>query len=319
MNDQKILIRDAIMLMCADLKTAGIDSPVLDAQLLLCSVLNTTRTALIASGDESLSQRDFKLFQSLIERRKTGECTAYITGKKEFWGLDFLVNPSVLVPRPDTETLVEAALNKLEDRINIGLVRQPGWLSNKSCSFSAYNLQNCCFNNSIRVLDLCTGSGAVAISLKHEMPKIEIWAADVSASALETAGINASRLLPTSSIIHFHEGDLFAALPTPNLKFALIVSNPPYIPAGKIKTLPAEVKKEPRIAIDGGKSGLEIIERIINEAPNFLEQNGMLLLEADPEQMEKTTNLLEIKGFSGLQLYKDLSNQARVISGKYKK
>jgi len=310
MENRKIQIRDAIACACTDLKTAGIDSPALDAQLLLCAVLNTTRTALVASGDDTLAHNDLKLFNSLIERRKNGECTAYITGKKEFWGLEFLVNPSVLVPRPDTETLVETTIQK-----------------KKEVALAVRRKKN------VKILDLCTGCGAIAAALKHEMPETEIWATDISAAALETAKANAERLLPAGSQIHFYEGDLFTALPAshfssstpnspfaaPHTKFTIIVSNPPYIPRDKIKTLPIEVQNEPHFALDGGKSGLEIIERIISDAPNYLEQGGTILIEADPHQMIIIADLLETRGFSGIELIKDMSGLERVIGGIYEK
>ena len=293
-NIQKINIRDAIANACAAFRTTGIDTQFLDAQLLLSFVLNTTRTALIAKETEPLSPEDQKHFYSLIERRINGECTAYITGKKEFWGLDFLVNPSVLVPRPDTEILVEAALQK-----------------KKEIAPAA--------RKKIKIMDLCTGCGAIAIALKHEMPEIDVCAADISAEALETAKANASRLLPTGSQIHFYHGNLFKALPSTETLFDIIVSNPPYIPSDEIIKLPLEVQNEPLVALDGGKSGLDIIECIIKEAPDYLMHGGMLLLEADPSQMENIKHLLETRGFSGIQLHKDLSNQVRVISGRHEK
>jgi release factor glutamine methyltransferase len=284
-------IREAIAQASADFKTARFQTPSLDASLLLAHVLNTSRTALIASGTEPLSQEAFAVFRALIERRLSGECAAYITGRKEFRGLEFAVNPSVLVPRPDTETLVEAAIT---------VIREQGAESNAA--------------DNIRVLDLCTGSGAVAISLKNEMPALEVFAADISTEALKTAKSNASRLLPENSI-QFYLGDLYDAIP--RSIFSLIVCNPPYIPSDKIQTLSAEVQKEPRLALDGGTSGLEIIKRVIDGAPEYLRRGGALLLEAGPEQMKNITILLERKGFKDIKLYNDLSGFMRVIGGKY--
>ena len=278
-----MIIREALAATCADLKSAGIETPSLDASLLLAHVLNTSRTALTASGQETLSEKAFAALRALIQRRLNGECTAYILGKKEFRGLEFLVNPSVLVPRPDTETLVEAAITVIKEY------------------------------DKARVLDLCTGSGAVAISLKNEMPELEVWAADISAEALETAKQNARRLLSDGSI-QFYSGDLYDALP--RSQFNLIISNPPYIPTDEIKTLSAEVRNEPRLALDGGKSGLEIIERIINGASEKLIKGGALLMEADPLQMKKISVLLEKKGFNEIIIYNDLSGLQRVIGGK---
>jgi release factor glutamine methyltransferase len=288
----------------AALKAGGIDSPSLDASLLLAHVLNTTRTALLACGTDALDDDALEAFRALIQRRLNGECAAYILGKKEFRGLEFLVNKSVLVPRPETETLVETAVNILNKK-------------NKDTKI-------------IRVLDLCTGSGAIAVSIKSEMPEADVWATDISEQALETAKTNAAHLLP-DTVIHFYQGSLFSALPfnnlpdnaltynaQPFLRFSVIVSNPPYIPTEEIKTLAAEVQNEPFIALDGGKSGLEIIEQIIEGAPDYLLKNGALLMEtAGKKQTEKIAVLLEKKGFTNINIYKDLSGQERVIEGLY--
>jgi release factor glutamine methyltransferase len=287
-------IRETILHGSSVLKTAGIDSPSLDSSLLLAHVLNISRSSLISKDNEPLSDEAFAIFQSLLERRKNGECTAYILGKKEFRGLEFLVNPSVLVPRPDTETLVEAAIEQLKEHITRNV--EP-----------------------IRVLDLCTGSGAVAISIaaaiKYKIGDIEVHAADISSNALVVAKKNAELLAGGS--INFFQGDLFDALP--DVLFSLIACNPPYIPTDTIKTLSAEVQKEPSLALDGGSSGLEIIERIIEKAPEYLVKKGILLMEADPRQMEKIKTLLENRGFSEIIIYNDLSGQQRVIGGKYDK
>jgi release factor glutamine methyltransferase len=287
-----MLIREALAQGGADLKFAGIQSPGLDASLLLAYVLKTNRTKLIAAGNESLSEKNCACFCELIERRANGECTAYIIGKKEFRGLEFDVNKSVLVPRPETETLIEAAID----------------IINKNKTHNA-------FSGKKNVLDLCTGSGAAAISLKHEMPALEITATDISSEALHTAKKNSEKLLDSGSLIEFLHGDLYDAIP--NLRYSLIISNPPYIPTDEIQTLSLEVQNEPRIALDGGASGLEIIKRIIDKAPNYLQQGGYLLLEADPRQMEKITILLEEKRFIDIQLYKDLSGRNRAIGGRF--
>lgn len=292
-------IREAVTNGCACLKAAGVETFSLDASLLLAYALNTSRTALAANGIERLSEQAQAVFNDLIKRRLNGECVAYITGKKEFFNLDFIVNKNVLVPRPDTEILVEAALKIL------------GTMNNsKKAAGSA---------RALRVLDLCTGSGAVAISLKHEMPSIEAAATDISAEALTVAKINAKRILPEGSQINFYHGNLFKALPRKQTPFSLIVSNPPYIPSEKIKTLSAEVQNEPRFALDGGKSGLKIIKQIIKKSRSFLEKGGALLFEADPAQMEEISFLLEKRKFNNIKLYKDLSGQERVIGGFFDK
>jgi release factor glutamine methyltransferase len=280
-------IRETISRGGSVLKTAGIDSHSLDSSLLLAHVLNISRSLLVAKSNEELSNSAFAVFQSLIERRKDGECTAYILGKKEFRGLEFLVNPSVLVPRPDTEILVEAAIERIKNGKQ----------------------------TTLRALDLCTGSGAIAIAIKLETSDIEVHAADISDDALVTAKKNAERLAGNS--IAFFKSDLFNSLPA--VLYSLIVCNPPYIPTGDIEKLPAEVRKEPRLALDGGKSGLEIIKRVIDKTPEYLEEKGILLMEADPRQMENIKSLLGKRGFSEIIIYNDLSGQQRVIGGKYEK
>ena len=289
-------IRDALSRGSAILKAKNIDTAALDASLLLAEVLAMSRAALIAAAHDEITAEQYAGFHTLIERRKNGECTAYILGKKEFYGLDFTVNHNVLVPRPDTEILVETALQKLE-------------------------------MDTLRVLDLCTGSGAIAIALKHERPALEVWAADISAKALEVAQTNAARLLPENSPVHFCLGNLFEALSdktalqstapdfqlTLNSSFHLIVSNPPYIPTNEIGSLAPEVRREPCIALDGGSDGLDIIRIIVRDAPEHLHSGGTLLIEADPRQMKEIKRMLEQSGFDGVQTYKDLSGQERVI------
>jgi len=286
----RVTINEALAEGTAALAASGITSPRLDASLLLAEILNTSRSSLIAADSQPLAEASLSAFRGLIRRRLDGECTAYIVGRKEFYGLDFQVSPAVLVPRPDTETLVEAALEALKES-PLAITNQP-----------------------LRVVDLCTGSGAVAIALKHTMPELDVWATDISTEALATAQANAARLLPPNSI-HFLQGDLFEKkLPNGgNHLFSLIVSNPPYIPSAEIDGLAPEVRKEPLLALDGGGDGLDIIRRIVSGAPQFLCPGGILLLEADPRQMERIAALLQQAGFVDINIRRDLSGKERVI------
>jgi release factor glutamine methyltransferase len=170
-------------------------------------------------------------------------------------------------------------------------------------------------------LDLCTGSGAVAIALKHECPGLEVWAADISEEALAIARGNAEKLLPGS--IRFLQGDLFGALENAPAKdkaegppFSFITANPPYIPSGEISALPPEVQHEPRLALDGGADGLSLIRRIIAEAPLWLEARGTLLLEADPGQAAAICGLMEARGFNSTAVFRDLAGVDRVFAGE---
>jgi len=306
-----MLIREALAQGSADLKFAEISSPSLDASILLSHILKIDKAALIVKGNEKIKEKDTEAFCSLIEKRAMGECVAYLIGKKEFRGLEFEVNKSVLVPRPDTETLVEAAIEILTKEFHTETHR-------------TYGSRHGGFNS--RVLDLCTGSGVVIIALKNEIQQIEAHATDISLEALETAKTNASRLLPKEQIKFLH-GDLFHAIPDSFLRasvpqyelFSLITSNPPYIPSAEIETLSPEVQNEPRLALDGGDTGLDIIKRIIEDSPDYLQSNGRLLLEADPRQMNEITILLAKKGFKDIQLYCDLTGAERVIGGRIEK
>ena len=310
-------IREALAEGSASLAAAGIESPSLDASLLLAQALKISRSALLAAGPQPLTDSALADFHGLIRRRLGGECVAYILGRKEFYGLDFQVNPSVLVPRPETETLVATTLDVTKATHKDAKAQSTKKKPNQPLCLRA-SVPPCeqIPKNSIRVLDLCTGSGAVAIALKHAMPQLEVWATDISAEALETAKTNAAHLLPPDSIRFFH-GDLFESpFPVPCSPFPVIVTNPPYIPTADIPSLSPEVRGEPALALDGGSDGLHIIRRIIAAAPEYLCPGGILLLEADPRQMQKIVALLEENGFLDIRIYRDLSGSERVIAGE---
>ncbi|MDR0589923.1 MAG: peptide chain release factor N(5)-glutamine methyltransferase [Spirochaetaceae bacterium] len=276
----EVLIRGA-----ARLRSAGIDTPALDASLLLGEILHLDRAGLILADQTPLSPEARELFDQSLRRRLSGECVAWILGRREFRGLEFAVTPEVLVPRPDTEILVEAALKFID-------IRGP---SPEFC-----------------LLDLCTGSGAVAVSLKHERPGLNVRASDISLPALDLARKNARRLLGRDDGVTFLSSRLFDTI---SGSFDLIVSNPPYIPSALLETLAPEVRREPRIALDGGHDGLDLIRPIIAEAPEHLRPGGLLLLEADPGQIPAVTALLTQGGYGDIEVFPDLSGQDRVIGG----
>jgi len=278
---------------------ASIDTAALDAALLLGEVLGKRRTDLLAHSDDPVSEADGQRFLSLIQRRRGGECTAYILGRKEFRALEFAVNPAVLVPRPDTETLVEAALDFVDVRWRAG-----GGESGNS-------------GNGISLLDLCTGSGAVAISLKNERRFLDVTASDISPAALEMAALNARRLLGGGEAggengVRFIHSDLFKNI---RGQFDIIVSNPPYITSSEMLTLPPEVRREPPLALDGGDDGLALIRVIISQAGEHLKPGGVLLLEAAPRQMPAIRDLLAGSGLGSVEVRKDLAGRERVIAG----
>ncbi|MDR1030118.1 MAG: peptide chain release factor N(5)-glutamine methyltransferase [Treponema sp.] len=266
-------------------KIEKIDTPALDAALLLGSIVQTDRVGLILRGAEPLAEAARQRYIRLLERRLQGECVAWILGYKEFWGLQFAVSPEVLVPRPDTETLVEATLAAID-----------GFSSAAPCT----------------LLDLCTGSGAVAIALKHERPDTAVYAADIAPEALNVAKGNAARLLPGPGI-QCIESDLFDQITG---RFHIITANPPYIPSSMIPRLALEVRREPRLSLDGGADGLAVIRRLIGQARGHLYPGGVLFIEADPRQMQNITKILSNHGYKNIATVPDLSNMPRVITAQ---
>ncbi|MDR2021331.1 MAG: peptide chain release factor N(5)-glutamine methyltransferase, partial [Treponema sp.] len=215
--------REALNTGGALLRSSGIESPSLDASLFMADLLAVERSRLPLLEERELSPELYRRFRERLERRQAGECAAYILGRREFMGLDLTITAEVLVPRPDTETLVEAALAWIDRRSSVS-------------------------GDPLSVLDLCTGSGAVAAALKHERPDLILWASDISARALNVAEANARRLLGPDTIT-FVQSDLFEAITG---SFDLITANPPYIPTGELESLPREVRGEPVLALDGG-------------------------------------------------------------------
>jgi release factor glutamine methyltransferase len=288
-----MIVRDVLNEGIALLSSHHIDTPALDAGLLLAEILHTDRAALIIKSKDAVAGDDVTAYRRLLERRLAGECAAYILGKKEFRGLEFTVTPDVLVPRPDTETLVEAALEVLGAPMD-------------GCQ--------------LRVLDLCTGSGAVAIALKNERPDLEMWASDISKKALALARANGGKLLGFSrtgsaGTVHFVESDLFEKIETSAI-FDLIVSNPPYVASAEIGKLAPEVRWEPKLALDGGEDGLGLTRKIITEAGAFLAPGGFLLMEADSRQMTAIRTLLSGAGWTDIKTWQDLAGRERVIGGR---
>ncbi|MDR1389562.1 MAG: peptide chain release factor N(5)-glutamine methyltransferase [Treponema sp.] len=281
MNIRRALAEAQVLLKSGDIETAALDS-----SLLLAFVLQTPREQLYTHNGRSLDRAERSAYTELLRRRIEGESVAVLTGRREFYGLDFMVNSHVLVPRPDTETLVEAALEALARRTNP------------------------------RMLDLCTGSGAVAIAVKHSLSAAEVDAADISPAALLVARENSKRLVNGS--IHFFEGDLFFALPCSSARFDLITANPPYIPTGKIGSLSKEVRREPLLALDGGGDGLDLIRRIVGGSGAYLKAGGSLVMEADSSQMTAIILLLKDHGFSECTIKRDLAGHERVICGSFR-
>ncbi len=262
---------------------AGISSARLEAQVLLAHVLKCSRTQLYVNFDKPLGEAELGSYRELIRRRLAGESVAYLVGEHEFWGLPFYVDENVLVPRPDTETLIEVARTLRPDR-------------KAAC----------------RVLDLCTGSGAIAVALAKELPAARIVATDVSPAAVAIAKRNAERN-GFADRVEVREGNLWE--PVAGETFDLIVSNPPYIASAVISTLAAEVKREPVLALDGGADGLVFYDRICAAARIHLEPGGVLVVEHGYDQAETVRERFEAAGLTTVTLVHDLGKNPRVTWG----
>jgi release factor glutamine methyltransferase len=262
----------------ADFRERGVALPRLEAELLLAHVLGCRRLDLYTDHDRPLDPAELGNFRQVVTRRRRGEPAAYIRGTREFWSLTFGVTPDVLVPRPETEVLVQACL----ERTDAG-----------------------------RVLDLGTGSGCIAVALASERSELTLHATDISAPACAVARDNAARH-GLEERIEIFAGDLFDAVPE-GARYAAIVSNPPYVADGELEALDPEVRSEPRAALAGGPDGLDTIRRILAGAPDHLEPGGWLLVEIDPRQAETVTRSLgpEHLGVAGESIL-DLSGRERV-------
>jgi release factor glutamine methyltransferase len=257
---------------------AGIAGARLEAQLLLAHVLSCTRTQLYTGFDKPLAEAELAKYRELIRRRLAGEPVAYLLGEHEFWGLPFTVDPNVLVPRPDTETLIEVARAR----------------------------------GGQRVLDLCTGSGAIAIALAKELPAAQIVATELSPEAAAIATKNAERN-QVKDRVDIRVGDLFA--PVAGERFDLIVSNPPYIATAVIATLSPEVRREPKLALDGGADGLAFYDRICAAAREYLVPGGALVVEHGFDQADAVRERFSSAGITDITLVHDLGKQPRVTWG----
>ncbi len=270
------------------LEAADIPSARLDAEVLLSFCLNCDRLEFYKNPDMIISETKLAAFRNLIDRRLQWEPVAYITGRKEFWSFTLEVNNSVLIPRPDTEIIVEEAVNICRK------IDSP----------------------EIKILDIGTGSGAIAIALAKEMPHANVIATDISETALNLAQNNTAAL-GLQDKIEFKLGNLFE--PVDGL-FDIIVCNPPYISAREYEELPAGVKDyEPREALWAGKSGLEFYEKLIYQAAGFLKKNGWLLLEIGAKQEAGVRGIMEAAGFyDSIEMSRDYAGLSRVIKARRK-
>lgn len=268
------------------------NAPLLDSQLLLCYVLNVDKIYTYTHKDEKVDSHSVDKFLKLIEKRKSGYPIQYILGKQEFMGLDFYVKEGVLVPRPDTEILVEYIIDLVKNK-HFG------------------------DKDHIKIVDIGTGSGAITLSLAHYLKNAQVYSVDISNTALQVAAENSKRL-GLEPKVTFLKGDLFEPLDELKLhkSIDIIVSNPPYIPTRDIAGLQKEVAEyEPKLALDGGEDGLDFYRRIVDECHKYLSDNGVLAMEIGYDQGPAVKKLLEDKKNRPccIEIIKDLAGHDRVV------
>jgi release factor glutamine methyltransferase len=280
-------ILDLLKWTAAYFKSHGVEAPRASAEILLAHVLDFKRIDLYIRYDQPLGKLELTAFKVLLKRRMAREPVAYILGRREFWGMDLKVSENVLIPRPETECLVEAALGVLlENPVNV----PP------------------------QILELGTGSGAIILALATERPANGYFASDVSPAAVAMARNNA-RNHCLDHRVRFFAGIWFDALKSSDTEFDLIVSNPPYIPTGDIPSLQAEIRRyEPWTALDGGPDGLDCLELIIHRALGYLAAQGSLLLEMGYDQKNAIIEIVTAAGgYDRVEFLKDYSGHDRVV------
>ena len=321
----------------------------LDIDVILQELLQVERSFLLAHNETKLKQKDIKRFFALIQKRSRGLPIAYIVGKKEFYGLSFFVSPQVLIPKPDTEILVEKALELAREKSRkIGSQevqaesRETGSQEVQAKSHETAsrevqaksretgNREVQAKSRCLRVLDLCTGSGCIALSFAQEFcktkensPPLELFMSDISLAALRLAKKNTKQLFPASRKKQKNSDKLQIKIVRSNLfrnikgNFDFILTNPPYVPTRLTDELLLDGRSEPRLALDGGKDGLRLIRQIAKDAKNYLKKDGWILIEAGEYHAKEVAQILSERGFSEVAILQDLSGQERVIFGQH--
>ena len=279
-------IREILEVGREKLKSLDGADPLKESVYILSKVLGENKIYIFTNLSKWVSKEEEEVFLGLVEDRKTGKPMAYIFNEKEFMGINFYVDERVLIPRPETEELVEFIIGFIE------------------ANYKGENIQ---------VLDIGTGSGTIALSLGKRFKGIEVLGVDVSKEALEVARENLNRL--KASNVSFKRSDLFENIGKEE-KFSIIVSNPPYIRKDVVRNLQKDVKDfEPGLALDGGEDGLDFYRRIINRSKSHLEKEGMLLFEIGYDQGREVKALMEEEGYKNVQIAKDLQGLDRIVSG----
>lgn len=287
-----LLLRDALTAAVNRLTAATVPSPRMNAELLLMFTLDCDRAYLFAHPERELNVAEQIRYDEALTERASGVPAQYITGHQEFWGMDFIVTPAVLIPRPETEHMIETVLQLL----GMGQAR----------------LGRAPLPTALRLIDVGTGSGCIALALAKELPQAEIHATDISSAALEIASANAARH-QLEGRVRFHETDLLRGLEPGT--FDMVVSNPPYVGESEEAQVQLEVRKfEPRQAVFAGSTGLEVIARLIPQARDTLKPGGWLVMEVGGTIADEVRRLLA--DWNDVQVTNDLQGIARVISAR---
>ena len=292
MGSKTWTIKDLLKVTTEYLKGKGIENPRLDAEVLLAHQLKGDRVSLYLNLDQPLTKEEISGYRTSVRRRVQREPLQYITGVQEFWSLEFIVGPQALIPRPESEMLVEHA---------IGLLKATGEERGHAPA----------------ILDVGTGCGTLAVSLACEMEHATIRATDISSTALELARLNAEKH-GVADRVAFLEGDLLKPIENLGLEFDVILSNPPYVASEEYEALPPEIRDyAPRLALEGGQGGMYYVERIITETPDYLIPGGWLLIEMAPNQTEESLKLVEQTGaYCEVSRKKDYAQHYRIVAAQ---
>jgi len=283
LSDKTVQLKETLALAVDRLQRERVPSPRMNAELLLMFTLACDRAHLYAHPERELTSEEAGRYEAALAERGKGVPAQYITGHQEFWGLDFVVTPAVLIPRPETEHVVETALE---------LARANAWRGGP------------------RLIDVGTGSGAIALAMATELPQAEVYASDLSAEALEIARANAARL-QLDGRVRFFESDVLETLPA-NLRFDFVLSNPPYVSVHEADKVQDVVKKfEPKMAVFAGEHGLDVIRRLIPQAKAVLDPGGYLLFEIGFTMAAAVAELLA--GWDDVHAVPDLAGIPRVM------
>lgn len=285
MTERDLSARSALQAATDILSHFDFDTPELEARFLLSGLLKVPLTDFFVNPDRLLMEEEIQTFQAMVERRCKHEPVSYIVGWHNFMGFDLQVDPRVLIPRPETEILVEEAA----EWITLNQLKNP------------------------KIMDLCAGSGCVSIGMARKFPDASVLAVDVCEKALSLAKNNAKSLGNVALLA----SDLFAKLdPAKDGDFDMIAANPPYISTSEMRELEIDVTFEPVLALDGGKDGLKVMSKLVKDAPRFLKKNGLLIVEIGTKQGLAVERLFANAGFEKIEVIKDFQGHDRIVKGE---